>query len=668
VSAGLLVSSLLAGGGGAIYATGGTRTSMLHVLYLGVLAGAWAFGVAGGVVAGVAAGLVAGPLMPLDVAAGVAQHPVNWTYRLGFFVLMGGVMGAGARTLGRQLRSLRASEDHFKSVVENTSDLLLVQVEDGTIQYASPSITRVLGYPPGHMRGTSLDELLHPGDSSALRDRWSGEDTRPEQPSFVEVRARHRDGDWRHLEVSVTDLRDNPSVRGILLGARDVTARRTMEGQLIHLALHDRLTGLANRTLFTERLDRDLSATRDQPVAVMVISLERMRAVRDSYGHEAGDRVMCAVADRLQSRLRAEDVLSRNEGNEFAMACPGVGDHRDALEIARRTLDAIREPLLVTDQDEVYVSASIGVAVSTAPHDADGLLRDAYTAMRKAVGAGGNRCELFSIRWRAEAVSRLKTHSALHRALERGELRLHYQPIVRLADRRISSLEALLRWQHPSFGLVPPAEFIPIAEQTGVIVPIGEWVLREATAQLRDWQRSFGSCAPDRVAVNLSPVQLDRDDLTAVVEDVLRTSELPAACLDLEVTESLLVDDDDRRERLVALKGLGVGLGIDDFGTGYSSLGYLQEIPADTLKIDRAFVRDIGPSSDDPIVTAVIGLAHRLGLGTVAEGVETAQQAAKLQACGCDEAQGFWFARPQDAEGVAALLGTSRDAHSSAPT
>jgi diguanylate cyclase (GGDEF)-like protein len=422
--------------------------------------------------------------------------------------------------------------------------------------------------------------------------------------------------------------------------------------ELAHQAVHDALTGLPNRLQVADRLEQALarSAETGFEVAVLFIDLDRFKLINDGRGHAAGDELLMAVADRLRGVVRAGDIVARFGGDEFVVVCEDQTADFEAALVAGRIIDALQKPLVV-DGQEIFLSASIGIAMADGTGTPESLLRDADAAMYRAKEKGRARCEFFDATMRTEALDHLETQSALHRALERDELRVFYQPVVDLASGLVTGVEALVRWEHPQHGLVPPASFIPLAEETGLIVPIGAWVLDEAMAQAARWrERSWGRSLT--VNVNLSARQLRQPDLIPGLMASLLASGTDPTQLCLELTETTFMEDArSHREALDGIRGLGVGLAIDDFGTGYSSLTYLKRLPVSVLKIDQAFVRGLGTdASDTAIVKSVIDLAHALGLVVVAEGVEDGDQVAHLRRLGCDCAQGYFFARPQPAE------------------
>jgi diguanylate cyclase (GGDEF)-like protein/PAS domain S-box-containing protein len=432
--------------------------------------------------------------------------------------------------------------------------------------------------------------------------------------------------------------------------------RKAFESRLAHQAHHDPLTGLPNRALFLEFLVLALARARryESSVAVLFLDLDRFKVINDSLGHDAGDETLLKVVERLQSVVRPGDTVARFGGDEFTILCEDLGRgaaERQAIEVAERLIDIVHQPFELAG-DIAFLGASIGIAVAqTADERPESLLRDADAAMYRAKELGKGRWELFDEDMRATARARLDTENALHRAIDREEFRIHYQPIVSLADGRCVGAEALVRWQHPERGLVAPGEFVGIGEETGLIVPIGALVIQDACEQAARWKRESDPERPFVVSVNLSARQLAQTDLVGRVGDVLERTGIEPSSLGLEITESVLLDDSDSTVgSILALKQLGVQLSIDDFGTGYSSVGYLKRFPVDAVKVDRSFVDGLGTDPEDTaIVSAVISLGHALGLTVVAEGVETRTQLDELISLGCDQAQGFYFEAPQPA-------------------
>jgi diguanylate cyclase (GGDEF)-like protein len=437
--------------------------------------------------------------------------------------------------------------------------------------------------------------------------------------------------------------------------------RKRSEVELAHQALHDSLTSLPNRALFYDRLGQALTRVgrHSTAAAVLFLDLDRFKVVNDSLGHSAGDRLLVAVAERLSRVLRSGDTAARFGGDEFVILCEDITGERQAIAIAGRIAEELSAPFNI-DNDEVFVHTSVGIALATqAGARPEALIRDADAAMYRAKERGGGVYEVFDDQMRERAVRRMETENALHRALDRGEFVMHYQPIVKMGTGALSGVEALVRWEHPERGLVMPGDFIGAAEETGLIIALGAWVFESACRQSAEWSKKARSGPSVRMSVNVSARQCGHPDLVATFGEILARTGADPASLCLEITETALMEDMEASEStLAALKALGLAVALDDFGTGYSSLRALQRFPVDVVKIDRSF---IAPIERDPqeaaIVAAVISLSHALGLQTVAEGIETIAQVDRLRALGCDMAQGYYFAKPVPPDALATLVG-----------
>jgi diguanylate cyclase (GGDEF)-like protein/PAS domain S-box-containing protein len=549
-------------------------------------------------------------------------------------------------------RELAAREAEYRVLADHSGDCLSRHDPDGRYLYVSPASEAVLGYRPEELVGRTAAELgfVHPedgGDVGELRAEVVEGDRTTATASWRVVRP---DGSVRWLETAVRSVPDADGVpHQVVAVTRDVSERKDAETRLAHQALHDALTGLPNRALFHDRLEQALRrADRSAGgVAVLFVDLDRFKLINDSFGHAAGDGLLCDVAARLRHALRPADTIARFGGDELTVLCEDVDGEAGARAVARRIAGLFEEPFVVED-GEAFLQASIGIALAgegTRPED---LIRDADAAMYRAKDGGRATIEVFDEAMRRDARERVATESALRRAIEREELRIHVQPVVGLGDGRIAGFEALVRWEHPERGLVPPGDFIPLAEETGLVVPIGNWVVREVCRTLRRWEDDLGV---DHVqcSVNLSVRHLQQPDLVATVAAALAEYGVPADRLVLEITESAVMENGTRTvETLTALRALGVRLALDDFGTGYSSLAHLHRFPLDVLKIDRSFTAALGEDHQGAsIAGAIVSLAQALGLVTVAEGIEDAAQARRLEALGCTFGQGFLFARPQ---------------------
>jgi diguanylate cyclase (GGDEF)-like protein/PAS domain S-box-containing protein len=559
------------------------------------------------------------------------------------------------RVLSRTQRSEqeRAWQDRFQSLVQNASDVILVVDPNGAIQYATPAVERVLGRTAAGVHHAPLIDLIHPSNLEGARSALSNAGETPGHVTSSEYRLLHGDGRWVVAEVHSANLRDDPAVRGTVLTIRDITERKSLEAQLVHQALHDSLTGLANRALFNDRVANAVARARrgDTGLAVVVIDLDEFKLVNDTHGHPAGDAVLAQVGQRLLACIRDGDTVARLGGDEFAILLEGV-TRPEVAPISARILAAFAEPVAV-NCGPLAIQASVGVA-----HSDDGmldtadLLGSADVAMYAAKEGGKGRLVFFEAGMRMAANERVEATAELRVAIDEGQLEVRYQPIVHLPSGVIRGMESLVRWRHPVRGEVMPSEFITLAETTGLIVPLGEFVLRQACRQARAWQLMSDDAEPLTISVNLSAAPLEDDGLMAAVRDALEESGLPPASLTLEITESIFVHDvETTTSRLHELKGLGVRLAIDDFGTGFSSLSYLRRFPVDIIKIDKSFVDGlVTPGPGLALATSIVRLARNLQLETVAEGVEQPEQLALLSAMGCDAAQGYLFARPLDVE------------------
>jgi diguanylate cyclase (GGDEF)-like protein/PAS domain S-box-containing protein len=567
------------------------------------------------------------------------------------------------RKLDASQRELRESEERFRSLVQNASDLITVIEPDTTVRYQSPSSRRLLGYAAEELVGTRLSDLLHVDDVARVLASFGDAMRKRDSVTVAEARIRHRDGSWRHIELVGTDQCANPAISGIVLNTRDVSERKLLEQQLRHQALHDPLTKLANRTRFGDRLEHALlRATRDATsVGVLFMDLDNFKSVNDSLGHAAGDVLLTRVAERVQHCLRPGDTVARLGGDEFAIMLEDIRDIGDATTVADRIFGELQAPFEL-DGKELIVRASLGIAISgelgTGETDADKLLRDADVAMYVAKSRGKGCYELFEGAMQVSMVERMELLADLQRAVERREFLLHYQPLVLLDSGELIGVEALVRWDHPKRGVLLPAEFIPLAEESGVIVSLGRWVLTEACRQAAEWQRLYPNAPPWTMSVNVSVKQLQQPTFVSEVASVLETTGLSPSALILEITESVMMQDVKHTMQLLnAFKDLGVRLAIDDFGTGYSSLSYLKQFPFDLLKIDKSFVDDTGQSASERELTrAIIDLGKTLHMEIVAEGIERGEQLDRLREMDCDLGQGYYFAEPRESGAIGAML------------
>ena len=552
----------------------------------------------------------------------------------------------------------REAENRFRSLVANASDVIIVLSRDGVVVYASPSTQRLFGVPPEQLLGEPLERLLHPDEAPAVRSFLEDLLSRPWGSATRTWRLNRRDGAWAWGETTATNLLADQAVGGIVLNTHDVSERRELEQRLSHQAMHDGLTGLPNRVLLRSRLEQVL---RQAPRAgigptLLFLDLDGFKNVNDTLGHAQGDALLVAAATRLREAVPGADVIARLGGDEFAALLAAPTDRLVVLDAAQRVTNAFKAPFRVFGR-EVPGSASVGVAIAGPADTAGDVLRHADIAMYLAKANGRARYEVFEQRMLEAVVGRLGLQADLRHALAQdgtGGFFLDYQPIVELATGRPVGLEALLRWEHPDQGRVTPAVFIPLAEETGLIVPLGRRALQLACQDAAQWVAEHASL---HVTVNLSARQIPDPGLVEEVASSLAASGLPPAALVLELTESAIMQQPERSASVLReLRALGVQLAIDDFGTGYSSLSYLQQLPATTLKIDRSFLEGLGGKDGRTLIRGIVGLANGLSLTTVAEGIETAEQAALVRQLGCMCGQGLFFAPPLPVNEVAAWL------------
>ncbi len=549
------------------------------------------------------------------------------------------------------VEALRASEERLHGIVHMAAEAIVVVDEQFHVVLFNPTAEAMFRCTAAEATGTNVERFIPPRLRKAWREYMTGFCAAGSRVirmgNHAEIFGLRADGEEFPLEISLSRITHSgkPLYSAVL---NDISARRRDEARLNALANYDALTSLPNRALFHQRLQRSLVHAQrfNEGLAVLFIDLDRFKNVNDTLGHEAGDRVLLAIAERLKGSLREVDTVSRLGGDEFAVLIEKVTETRLVGSIARKLLKAIADVIMLGNQ-EYQITASIGISAYPADgSDATTLLKNADIAMYRAKEQGKNNSQFYAAEMNAHSMTRLSLETGLRHALDRGEFLLHYQPKVDIASGRITGMEALVRWMRPQSGMVSPADFIPLAEETGLIVPIGAWVLKAACEHNRAWQRQ--GMPPLRVAVNLSARQFVQANLVSEVARVLDASGLAPASLELEITESMVMDNPERAiQTLRQLKSMGIALAIDDFGTGYSSLGYLKRFPIDNIKIDRSFIKDIPRSNDDATITrTIIDMTHNLRLKVVAEGVETAAQLDFLREHGCDEMQGYYFSRP----------------------
>jgi diguanylate cyclase (GGDEF)-like protein/PAS domain S-box-containing protein len=553
-------------------------------------------------------------------------------------------------------RALRKSEARFGWLVMNSSDLIMAVDASRKIDYVSPSVKRLLGAGDGRLLGARLADLAHPEDAGTIEGLLNRAMRSPGERVSAEWRLRQGDGTWLPVETVATSGVIDGDAPGVVLNTRDLQERKALEQKLTFQAFHDPLTRLANRSLFRERVEHALERRQSGDIAVLFIDLDNFKTINDSLGHAAGDHVLVETAHRLRSALRAEDTAARLGGDEFGVLLEDA-DVTASARVAERIRSALGVPFWVVGQ-EVYISASIGIATREPGDTAIELLRNADVAMYTAKTKGKARFEIFEAGMHDAVVARLGLEAELRRALERQEFVVHYQPIVKLESGEVIGAEALVRWQHPTRGLVPPLEFIPLAEETGLIVPLGAWILRQACRQLAEWQRLRGGGDPFVMNVNLSSRQLVREAIADEVAAAIDESGIRASWLVLEVTETVLMADPVvAATALGHIRDLGVRVALDDFGSGYSSLSHLRRFPIDIVKIDKSFVDDVAADGvESAIARSIIDLGRAMQIDTVAEGIEADEQAEALRALGCEYGQGYYFARPLEASAWAGLI------------
>jgi diguanylate cyclase (GGDEF)-like protein/PAS domain S-box-containing protein len=603
------------------------------------------------------AAMLAAFLMLVYLSGGEASGPASMmimvVFALTLLLMVRQSVVLRGDALVRERRAARMVEDRYASLIANASDVIMIVDEDGALRFASPASERTLGLTPAAITGKRLPEL------------WAGEDGEKLRAFLAEVAAtpagtvgpvelRFERGAQRYVVETVgSNLMQDPAVQGLALNFRDISERKALEEQLRQLAFHDPLTMLANRNLFRDRVQHALTLAQRGPncLAVMFLDLDNFKNINDSLGHDAGDRLLQAVAHRVMQATRSSDTVARLGGDEFAVLMEGVERSSEVGCVADALIATLNVPFQL-DGREVRVGASVGVAISAAEAGAEALLSNADIAMYHAKAAGKNRHVTFQPQMQAVLHERLRLEADISRALANQEFFLEYQPIVDLGTRSLLGVEALVRWRHPEAGVLMPGRFIQVVEESGQIVKLGCWVLKQACRDLCAWRRSVAGGTGLRLAVNISARHMQHGDLVHDVAQALAESGLEPGNLVIELTEStIMYNTDANLERFHSLKALGVRLAIDDFGTGYSSLSYLHRFPIDILKIDRSFVGSLTNSDNGPeLARAVITLGETLGLETVAEGVEYEPQVAALLALGCVAGQGFLFAKSSSLE------------------
>jgi len=566
----------------------------------------------------------------------------------------------------RSQYELEQRERRFRTIFEKSWSGVALLGPDLRFSYAASSTANILGYSDADLIDQPILDFIHPRERAAAQRLFESLASTPTKEAHGELRFRHKNGMWVWLEGFAQNLLHETSVNAIVLNYRDVTQRRMTEKQLEYRAHYDALTGLPNRVLFRDRVVNGLAqANRNhRGLAIMYLDLDHFKLVNDGLGHSFGDALLAAVASRLQKALRASDTISRIGGDEFSILINDATDSNAVAAIARKMLDTLAQPFRIDDH-YLYVTASVGISIYPSDGaDVETLVKSADAAMYRAKELGRNQAQLFTPSMNERYVHRLAVEQNLHQALERGELELYYQPIYDRIRRCVVSVEALLRWNDPRRGVIAPGEFINLAEETGLILPIGDWVIRRVAEQVRSWRDE--GLSDLRVSLNISAHQLQQAELISVLRDAIKSTEIDPHLLQIEITETAAMLNMERTMRLLGdIRDMGVTIAIDDFGTGQSSLIYLKQFPIDTIKIDKEFLRDITEDETAAaLVSYVINLAHTLRLNVVAEGVETEAQYAFLRHYACAQMQGYLFSRPIEARAFTALLGeraTQRD-------
>ena len=569
-------------------------------------------------------------------------------------------------------RESKNKEELFQIVAENAADMIALVDVKGRRLYNSPAYKRILGYSASELGETSSFEQVHPDDrfkvlEAAREARESGVGKR------LEYRIKHKDGSWRVLESLASAIRDaKGEVSKLVIVNRDITERKRAEEQLEHNLFHDPMTGLPNRRLFLERLQRAFVRSRrdgEHSYALLLANVDRFKVFNETLGAAAGDQVLQHIGSAIGACLREDDTIARGEGggemalsrlggDEFSIILDGISDPSDAMRIAKRIQAAVAEPFFVQER-EIRASMSIGIALGTLSHQRpEDVLKDADVAMRRAKALGGSRCEVFDEAMHSRAEGRLRLESDLRTALSEKQFRIHYQPVVQLQTRAVGSFEALLRWEHPKQGLISPYRFIEAAEDSGILVSIGQWLIMQASRQLREWQASQFSAQPVNITVNVSARQFADARLANDIQDALRETGIDPARLQLEMTESVALADPKLTVTVLAhLKHMGIGVILDDFGIGAASLRALRQFPVDALKIDRSLVHEMQTDrSASDMVEMIITLAHKMGMKVIAEGLETARQFERLRELGCEFGQGYYFSQPLESKAVSQFM------------
>ncbi|PYT02570.1 MAG: hypothetical protein DMF65_06205 [Acidobacteria bacterium] len=595
----------------------------------------------------------------ISVSVGAVACLIGFVVRAQFFGERNGSRPSPATS---EPASRTSESDRFRSAFDFAAiGMALVSTEGRWLQ-VNRSLCHILGYTEKELLLTDFLSITHPDDLPTALSNIGQLLKAKVQVSQMEKRYIHKSGHevWVHWSVSMVRDQYSKSVH-LIFQIQDITDRKLAEQQLHHDAFHDALTGLPNRALFMDHLKLAIARSRrntNSTFAVLYLDLDRFKIINDSLGHTIGDQLLVGIADRLKKNLRPGDTVARLGGDEFTILIEDIVEELEAIQVAERIQKELSVPFALSGR-EVFTTVSMGIAPSSTGYErAEDILRDADTAMYRAKTLGKARYEIFDKAMHARAINLLQMETDMRRALEREEFILHYQPIVSLENFRLRGFEALVRWQHPERGFISPMDFIPVAEETGMIIQLGEWVLREACSQMQRWQKIFPLDQPLSVAVNLSSKQFSQTTLINRVAMILQETGVNPHTVKLEITESVVMENiDTATDMLRQLRALGVKLAIDDFGTGYSSLSYLHRFPIDTLKIDRSFVTRMSENNENTeIVRTIVVLAQNLGMDVIAEGVETNEQLVLLQKLGCENGQGYFFSKPVNSDGAEKII------------
>ncbi|WP_245671343.1 sensor domain-containing protein [Pseudobacillus wudalianchiensis] len=542
---------------------------------------------------------------------------------------------------------LRGSEEKYRLITEHSSDLVAVIDKQGGFRYVSPSHASLLGYDLDVLASGQLCQFVHEGDSKKVLAKLDKLAAKKKISAQLEFRIRTIRNEYKYMETKISPIFKNGEIESFVLAMRDVTERKESEQMVYHLAYHDTLTDLPNRRLFMQQLRKEIERAKktSSQFAVMFLDLDRFKFVNDSWGHETGDFILTEAARLIKKSVRTTDLIARLGGDEFTILLRDVQNAEELERLAKRIQSNFQKPLKVAEQ-QYTLSCSVGIArFPEHGEQPDELLNKADSALYFVKERGRNGYALFKTEMEEKSLERILLENEMRKAIELEQFHIDYQPKMDITNNEVIGMEALVRWHHPELGRIPPNKFIPLAEETGLILPLGEWVLRHGCKQNKEWQRK--GYKPLRISINMSVRQLAHPNIVEKIQEILTETELDPELLELEVTESVFADFDHAADTLQQLRDSGIHISIDDFGTGYSSFSYIKYLPVDTLKIDASFIRDIHHNEESQaIVQAVLTLARTLGMNVIAEGVESKEQLAILHEDGCNQGQGFLFSKP----------------------